>query len=520
MRKSLVYVACISFLAIGAFAQDWRAQFGALVNTPAGPERDSLIAKIVSAKPDYHQVITEMESLTFPDTTKGRALQGSTTCIDGVDRPYVIYVPSSYDPGTPTPMLVYLHGRVSRSNLIPNAREEVEKDTLVALVESRGWFLLVPLGQKGATWWDDVGMTNIMTLVRTAKSNFNIDDNRVYLNGFSDGASGSFLFAMVKPTDFAAFVPMNGHMGVGSEDGNLPTYAANMANTYMYVTTTEHDRFYPTSMMKRTVSMAEKAGAHILYRKLKGEHRVSDVEGEYPAIFDYLDQHPRNSAPDTIVWETAVPEFGVCKWLAIDEITIDEPAPWHVDHNVALVDSTISIGFQPDDSFSGPGVKIASLSDGDYLARRIDLKMGDIILEANGVPIDSIEDIDKFKTTLQHGSEVALMVNRDGNEITLKGNMPLPRNYYVFKRERPSALAKATYADNRFDIRGSRVGNFRILVNPKMIDLDKNMVVTFNGEKIFDGKIERDIGYMLRDFVASRDRKLIFINEISLRPGK
>lgn len=520
MRRILIISAVTLYFAGYAAAQDWRAQFNTLVKTHAGPERDSLIAGITSAKPDWNEVMTEIESLTFPDTIKGKVLEASTTCIDGVTRPYVIYVPSIYDPKTPTPMLVYLHGLVSRPNIIPNAREEVEKDTLTALVEKQGWFLLVPLGQKGATWWDDVGMTNVMNLIRTAKTNFNIDDDRVYLNGFSDGASASFLFAMVRPTDFAAFVPLNGHMGVGSEDGDLPTYATNMANTYMYVTTTDRDHYYPTSAMERTISMAEKAGAHILYRKLKGEHRFSDVDGEYPAIFEYLEQHSRNSSPDTIIWETAEAKFGACDWLAIDEVTIDEPAPWHVDYNTALVDSTISIGFLPDDTFPGPGVKVGGLADGDYLAKRIDLKIGDIIMKGNGVPTDSIEALDKFKATLQRGSEVTLTVNRDGREMVLKGNMPPPKNYLLFKREQPSALAKAAYTDNRFDIQGSRVGAFRILINPQMIDLDKNMVVTYNGETIFDGKVAPDIGYMLRDFMANRDRKLVFVNEISLRPGK
>lgn len=520
MRKTLIISGAILYFATCATAEDWRAQFDTLVKSQAGPQRDSLITGIVSAKPAWSEVMTEIESLTFPDTTKGQALEGLTVCIDGVTRPYVIYVPSSYDPKTPTPMLVFLHGLVSRPNLMPNAREEVEKDTLTALVEKRGWFLLVPLGQAGATWWDDVGMTNIMNLIRTAKTNFNIDDDRVYLNGFSDGASASFLFAMVNPTDFAAFVPLNGHMGVGSEDGNLPTYATNMANTHLYVTTTDHDRYYPTSMMERTISMAERAGADILYRKLKGQHRFSDVEGEYPAIFDYLEQHPRNSSPDTIIWETAEAKFGVCDWLAIDEVTIDEPAPWHVDYNVALVDSTISIGFMPDDAFPGPGVRIASLSDGDYLARRIDLKPGDIIVRGNGVPTDSIEELDKFKATLKRGSEVTLTIRRGGNEMVLKGRMPAPRNYLLFKREQPSALVKATYAENKFDIQGSRVGAFRIGIDPGMVDLDKNVVVIFDGEKIFDGRIEPDIGYALRDFMANRDRKMVFVNEIYLRPTK
>jgi hypothetical protein len=184
------------------------------------------------------------------------------------------------------------------------------------------------------------------------------------------------------------------------------------------------------------------------------------------------------------------------------------------------VDSTISIGFLPDDTHPGPGVKIGALADGDYLARRIGLQLGDIIINGNRIEIENMADINKFKATLQRGSEVALTVMRGENEIALQGRMPPPENYLVFKREKPSALARAVHTDNQFDIQGSCVGAFHILINPKMVDLDKNVVVIFNGEKIFDGKIKPNIDYMLRDFLANRDRKLVFVNEVSLRLAK
>ncbi|UCC81266.1 MAG: hypothetical protein JSW64_07900 [Candidatus Zixiibacteriota bacterium] len=520
MRKLIIAAACILYLFDGASAQDWRARFGTLVKTPAGPERDSIIARIVSAGPDWREVMTEIESLIFPDTTRDRALPGSTTCTDGVIRPYVIYVPSSYHPGAPTPMLVHLHGVVMRPKINPNPEEYIGNIALMAHADKLGWLVLFPFGQKGASWFDEVGMPNIMSLVRTAKVNFNIDDDRVYLSGLSDGASAAFLFAMTMPTDFAAFAALNGSMGAGSGEGDFSTYAPNMANTHIYVTTANRDRYFPTAQMERTIAMAKKAGAKILYRKLIGEHIPSIVDFEYSEMFDYLGQHPRNSSPDTIIWETAAAEFGICNWLAIDEITIDEPAPWHIDHNVALVDSTISIGFLPDDTYPGAGVKVGALADGDYLANRIGLKLDDIIIKGNDISIDSLADIDKFKAILQYGSEVTLIVRRGDNEVALQGRMPVPRNYLIFKRYQPSAQVRAVNAGNRFDIQGSRVGAIRILINPKMIDLDKNVVVIFNGEKIFDGKIAPDIDYMLRDFLANRDRKLVSVNEVFLRPTK
>ena len=419
---------------------------------------------------------------------------------------------------SPAPILIILHGSVSRPEIIADPKGWAEKTAYIPLAEKRGWFVLFPMGQAGATWWDEVGMANILTLVRTAKIDFNIDDDKIYLGGFSDGGSAAFLFAMTMPTDFAAFLALNGHMGVGSEDGDLPTYATNLFNSHIFATTTDKDQLYPTAQMERAITMAKKAGARIYYLRLQGEHDFNAVKGELPAIFDYLEQNPRNSSPDTIIWETAVKGFGVCKWLAIDEVTIDEPAPWYVDYNIALVDSTIAIGFQPADTFSGPGVMVAALANGNFLARRIGLHPNDIIVGGNGLPIAGIKDVDKFKATLRRGDEVTLTVKRGAGEVVLKGTMPAPKNYFLFKRDQPSAVIKASFSNNRFDIQGSRVGAFRILLSPDLVDLNGNITVIFNGEKIFDAHVAPDIEYMLRDFLANRDRKLVYVNEVRLRP--
>jgi hypothetical protein len=53
-----------------------------------------------------------------------------------------------------------------------------------------------------------------------------------------------------------------------------------------------------------------------------------------------------------------------------------------------------------------------------------------------------------------------------------------------------------------------------------MVDLDKKVSVTYNGKKIFDRKITPDMGYMIRKYLTNRDRKLIFVNKIPLRPAK
>ncbi|HBC47462.1 MAG TPA: hypothetical protein DCZ43_10480, partial [candidate division Zixibacteria bacterium] len=431
--------------------------------------------------------------------------------------PWVIYIPSTYDPRKPTPLMIALHGGVSRPDIIEDPVAWANDTPFKTMAEQRGYLMLFPFGQAKATWWDQVGIANIQNLVRIAKTQYNVDDDRVYLGGFSDGGSGAFLFAMAMPGDYAAFVALNGHMGVGSEDGNLPTYASNFVNTPVYAVTTDKDQLYPSSDMQGLIDMALDAGGNILYRQLEGDHSLSYADKEFPLIGDYLDRHPRDPFPSKIYWETAIPGFGVCRWFAIDEITIANPADWYKDYNSALVDSTIAIGFVPADSFKGPGVMVAGLVDGDYLARRIGLTVGDIIIGANVIEIKSMDDLIRFKTTIRRGDPVEMIVRRDGEDLKLNGKMPAPKNYYLFKREQPSATAKASFSGNRIDVETSRVGTFRILIHPGMINLNQNLVIDANGKRVFNKIVEPNLRYLLRDFLDNRDRKVIFVNEVSIR---
>jgi hypothetical protein len=388
------------------------------------------------------------------------------------------------------------------------------------LAEKRGWFVLFPTGLVGDIWWDEVGMANITALIRRIKTKFNVDDDRVYIGGFSDGGSAGYLYAMTMPTDFAAFFVLNGHMGIGSEDGSLPIYATNLFNSPIFVTTTNKDQHYLTSQMERTITMATRSGAKIFYRPLEGGHDFNDIKGELPAIFDFFEQHPRISFSDTIIWETAKDEFGRCRWLAIDDVTIDDPAPWYVDYNIALVDSSITLGIVTADTFFGYGAMIDSIIGGSFAEQRLSLERGDIITMANDNNISNVNDLTQFESSLKHGDRVSLLFKRGFNGLGVISRIPLPRKYLLFKRELPSAVVKATYRDNWFDIQGSRLGAFRIMIHPEMVDLSKNVVVVLNGEKIFNDRVMPDIAYMLHCFLANRDKELLFVNELSLRPTK
>ncbi len=513
MTKRLFFLAG-ALLICAAAAADWRADLAELVRAEPGPRRDELLSKIVRAKPDWRDVAAALAALPFDDAEAGAFELHQTVCADGVERPWVLYVPPSYNPRAPTPLLVMLHGGVSWPDIPDDPLEEAREDEWAAAAAEYGWLVLYPFGQEGATWWDDVGMANIRDLVRTVKREYNVDDDRVYMGGFSDGGSAALCWAMVEPTDFAAFIALNCHMGVGSLDGDLDTYAPNFYNSPVYAVTTFEDALYPSAKMRATMEMAQRAGGDIFYRELAGTHRFEYAEAELPLIARWMARHPRDPLAPRVVWEAGTAEFGRCRWFRIDEIIADGAADWHADYNAALVDERITVGFMPAES-DGEGVPVAKVVD-DSPAAEMGLKEGDVIIGVGGRAVTDMDDVNAWKEGVARGDSFALRVTRDGEELTLEGRFPPPENYYVFKRQRPSARADVTLAGNRVDVRASRLGAFAVYVHPDMFNLDENVLIVVNGKTAFDAKVKPDVAFMLKNFLENRDRKSLYVAAVEV----
>ena len=262
--------------------------------------------------------------------------------------------------------------------------------------------------------------------------------------------------------------------------------------------------------------MAREAGADIYYRELPGEHDFEDVKDELPAIARFLDRHARDPFPSRVAWEAGSTDFGECRWLAIDRITTDEPAQWHEDHNVALTDDRITIGFQPDYDFEGPGILVGVLSDGDYPARNIGLKAGDVIVKADDARTDSLPDLNEWKATVERGDAIEMAVLRDGEKVVLRGELPEAAGYFIFKRDVPSAAVRAGFAANRIEIEASRVGALRVVIHPAMFALDRSLVIAVDGDVVFDDVVQPDLEFLLENYLENRDRSLLYVAEVAV----
>ncbi|NIP44819.1 MAG: hypothetical protein GWO41_17335 [candidate division Zixibacteria bacterium] len=519
MHKKFIliwFVLIVSFTTCRLSA-DWQSDLDRLLITGDETEQEQLLEDVLEANPPVDAVMSFITNMKFPEMPGGQLIKRMNMCIDSVERPWVLYVPEQYDPNVPTPIIVILHGLISRKNVMEDPLKYAEEHPMLEhIAKAAGWLAVFPFGQEDATWWDEVGMTNIKGLIRTVKREYNVDDNHVHLAGFSDGASGAYGFAMLDPTDFATFICLNGHPGVPNEDGGLHTYASNLSSVSIFAGFTNRDQLYPTASMSPAVRLIQRAHADLKFHAIEGEHDLSEYgPKDFRQMLNFMNEHKRRILSD-FTWEAAETEFGDFQWFAINEIAKGAPKIWHTSLNATMTDSTISVGFIPDYSYEAAGVKVESVTEGETLASNIGLQAGDIIIGGNTMKIEDMEDLANFKSQLHRGGGGVMEINRNGERFSVYGVLPPPERKQLFVYKKYSAMARVNHKGNGIEIEGSRVGAFTVKIHPELFDLNMRVVIRLNREKFHDDYVEPSLRYMLQNFLENRDRRLLHVAEINV----
>ncbi|HOT91332.1 MAG TPA: PHB depolymerase family esterase [Anaerolineae bacterium] len=138
------------------------------------------------------------------DRTNGQIISS------GVRRKYLLYVPPRYDPTTPTPLVITIHGFAQW----PANQRDISKWNTLA--DENGFIVVYPSGSGFPKRWGAHGITDslnpqmqdvtfISDLIDKLESEYNIDPTRVYVNGLSNGGGMSYLLACKLSERIAAF---------------------------------------------------------------------------------------------------------------------------------------------------------------------------------------------------------------------------------------------------------------------------------------------------------------------------
>jgi polyhydroxybutyrate depolymerase len=133
-------------------------------------------------------------------------------------RPFDLFTPSTYDPNTPLPLVVLLHG-FGASGAIQEAYFKLQP-----LAESRGFLYAHPDGtvnQIGKQFWNATDAccgfqttiddsAYLMALIHKVQAQYNVDPQRIFLVGHSNGGFMSYRMACDHADTIAAIVSLAG----------------------------------------------------------------------------------------------------------------------------------------------------------------------------------------------------------------------------------------------------------------------------------------------------------------------
>jgi polyhydroxybutyrate depolymerase len=153
---------------------------------------------------------TDVQTATIPTTTTRGASD---------DRPFDVFVPSTYDESTPMPLVVLLHGYTASGDL------QEAYFRLQPLAEQRGFLYVHPDGTtdvRGEQFWNatdaccDLGgivvddSAYLAQLIQQVQATYNVDPTRIFLIGHSNGGFMSYRMACDHADLIAAIVSVSG----------------------------------------------------------------------------------------------------------------------------------------------------------------------------------------------------------------------------------------------------------------------------------------------------------------------
>ena len=201
---------------------------------------------------------------------------------------YLLYLPPDYTNHTKWPLVVYLHGSGARGQDLNLVRQEgpaglVEHDRKFRFI------LLSPQCPAKSSWLPDL----VVGLIEHISSSLSVDQDRVYLTGYSRGGFGTWDTATYDPARFAAIAPLSGGGDVnqGERLVNVPIWAFHGAK----------DNVVPLKVSQAMVDVVKKCGGQVKFTVYPNEgHGICGLTYQNGQLYEWLLAQRRARLPQQI----------------------------------------------------------------------------------------------------------------------------------------------------------------------------------------------------------------------------
>lgn len=275
--------------------------------------------KLLQVLEDQHDVSTaeELEALlrsnraSYPDAADwvGKTTKHAVVC-DHVsyESAFLMFVPDSYDPAKPAPLVVVGHGGNSSMS---EARATSVADMYLrayAPIVSRELDAIVvaPVSTRG---WGHIGNSLILSTISNVKRMLAIDPDRIYITGQSMGGHLSFRSALTFPDRWGAVSPQS-----GGYDFVAKETIGNLVNVPGYVTWGKREPYGIDKDNRTNAKWGEEHGLDWVFVEKNGGHSI--YQDELPKMAKFFEDHPRDLYRDLVYFR----QGGAMKFLKTWEV--------------------------------------------------------------------------------------------------------------------------------------------------------------------------------------------------------
>lgn len=478
-------------------------------------------AAILSIDPDIEAIWGRLRAgrAYARDVPTGRRLLARENR-DGLEHGYVVRVPESYDPAARYPVIVYLHGGVSRPRREDGTwwrrEERLARDDAI---------VVAPASWNESLWWQDSQIENLAGVVNDLKRIYNVDENRVHLIGISDGATGAFYHAMKATTPWATFLPLNGHPVVlanpaSDVDGEM--HVTNLRNKPLFVVNGGRDPLYPVASVVPFMRLFQQAGVFLDFRaQPEAGHDVSWWDDEKPAMDAFMREQARRPLPSRLSWETErTDRYNRAHWLVITELGAVAGEPALDPHNTVLDPASgLPLGINMiGQMVDGSGLRVLEVGP-DSMASAAGMVNDDTIVEVGGKAGPTVEDLRQALIGFAPGQRIPIVVQRDGERIDMTLDYPAeaaPRGRRAFPNTLAPGRVELDQQRNTVTAYTRGVRGFTLLISPEQFDFTQPITVAVNGVTAFDGMVEPDVATLLRWVATDQDRTAMYGAELDI----
>ena len=228
----------------------------------------------------------------------------------GLEMEYALYVPTSYDRSSPSPLIVALHGLGS------NSAQIIRYAGFTDLAEEHGYIVVAPMGYNSRGWYGSRGTgqapsrrrgrggaaaqsdpenlgelseKDVMNVLELIQESYEIDEDRIYLLGHSMGGGGTWHIGTKFPTIWAGLAPIAPAIYSSADALEKITHIA------VIVVQGDNDNLVPVEGARRWVAKMKELGMVYEYLEIAGGDHVTVAWDNLPAIFDFFNGHMRRS---------------------------------------------------------------------------------------------------------------------------------------------------------------------------------------------------------------------------------